>query len=256
MDYAYVTLATSRKYLKYAQYLQISLKRVKAKIPLIIMITQNLANEIEILRDFDNYIIIPYEKFSNKNQFCQRYDDTLCKFFCYTLTEFKKVCFLDSDLFLIQNIDYLFNEVKDFSFVSSMYRAGYCNREIVPRAGFMFLTPKEGKYEEIIKLVKEQSLQNLPMTDETILKYYLFPQMITFSWDKDCSTFESLNLRLNELIFIHGKWHYRLNIDPINLLYLTDDEILNLAISYWETRKYKKDYKSLLILKGSLNDLL
>ena len=119
------------------------------------MITQNLANEIEILRDFDNYIIIPYEKFSNKDKFCQRYDDNLCKFFCYTLTEFKKVCFLDSDLFLIQNIDDLFNEVKDFSFVSSMYRAGYCNREIVPRAGFMFLTPKEGKYEEIIKLVKE-----------------------------------------------------------------------------------------------------
>ena len=39
----------------------------------------------------------------------------------------------------MKNIDDLFDKVQDFSFVTAMYKANYCNGETVPRAGLIYL---------------------------------------------------------------------------------------------------------------------
>lgn len=102
--FAYVTLATTESFLYGAHLLDYSLKRVKSKYPLIIMVTENLT---EFLKEDCTYRLIPYYQFDNPTK---RYVDTINKLQCFNLTEFDKVFFIDADIFVIQNLDSIFIE--------------------------------------------------------------------------------------------------------------------------------------------------
>lgn len=111
--FAYATLATTKSFLYGAHLLDYSLKRVGSKYPLIIMVTENLR---EYLTEDCNYKIIPYYKFNNP---VERYVDTINKLQCFTLTEFDRVFFIDADIFVIENLDEIF-EKYDCEFLSGI----------------------------------------------------------------------------------------------------------------------------------------
>lgn len=112
-NYAYATLATTKSFLHGAHLLDYSLKRVQSKYPLIIMVTENLQ---EYLTEDCNYKIIPYYKFDNPEK---RYVDTINKLQCFTLTEFDRVFFIDADVFVIENLDEIFDKY-DCEFLSGI----------------------------------------------------------------------------------------------------------------------------------------
>ena len=43
------------------------------------------------------------------------WEDTLNKFHCFNLTEYDKVFFLDADIILFENLDYLFDKIEFIS---------------------------------------------------------------------------------------------------------------------------------------------
>lgn len=108
MNYAYITLVTQKKFLQGAKFLLSSLKRVNSKYPLYIIITDNIFFDIyqDIPEDM-NYLLVPYFYF--KNGTVPQYRDTINKLHIFNLN-FSKMLFLDSDLYILNNIDYLFDK--------------------------------------------------------------------------------------------------------------------------------------------------
>ena len=120
--FAYVTLATTESFLRGAHLLDYSLKRVKSKYPLIIMVTENLK---DYLVEDCNYKVIPYYKFDNPEK---RYVDTINKLQCFTLTDFDRVFFIDADIFVIENLDTIFEEY-DCEFLSGIRPFSMCAKD-------------------------------------------------------------------------------------------------------------------------------
>jgi len=120
VKYAFVTLIMyNPQYIYGALVMGHSLKLSKTKHELVCMITDDLYNYygkyIELV--YDRVIIIPYLEYKNhklysikqKEIYNEWYTIAYTKWQCLQLVEYKKICFLDSDLIILNNIDHLFN---------------------------------------------------------------------------------------------------------------------------------------------------
>lgn len=113
---AYVTLVATDDYAYGAIGLNESLKKVQSKYPLIILATDQISlNTLQLFNQFNiAYKIVPHLEF-NKQHPTKRYRLTRSKIQLLTLIEFDKVCFLDADVIVIKNFDFLFE--KDYFFL-------------------------------------------------------------------------------------------------------------------------------------------
>lgn len=86
------------------------------------------------------------------------HDITMNKFIVLTLSEYKKVIFLDADLVLLGSLDYLF-EAPFLRRNFYMATAGEA-----ANAGLFMVTPQEGDYQEVLNIIKAQkeSAKKLP----------------------------------------------------------------------------------------------
>lgn len=117
-NYAYMTLASSSAdYIKGVLCLQESLKRVGAKYPLIVLVTEDLAGSND-LQYVDNYKIIPYFTFKN---ITNRYEGTINKLQIFKENQYDKICFIDADVLVLKNIDYLFEKYEESDFTAKLY---------------------------------------------------------------------------------------------------------------------------------------
>ncbi len=110
---AWVTFADNEDYLKCACALGLSLFNNNSIYPLIIMIpigifSNDQLDKAKLLTNNKNIIFkeMPYLLFNSSRSL--DFNSTLNKFLTLTLTEFNKVCFIDSDILVKKNIDYLF----------------------------------------------------------------------------------------------------------------------------------------------------
>ena len=128
-NYAYVTLITHNDYMAPAMVLAHQWKAVQSKYPLYIMITSDITIKnqdiLEILGYkmimIDEFIPRNYLKIFNSSDIAWQTDrhgkqlnqigwvHTFNKIKVWELTQFDKVCFLDLDLFIIQNLDTVFD---------------------------------------------------------------------------------------------------------------------------------------------------
>ena len=209
MNYAYVTLATNEEYLYMAAYLQSSLRMVKSKYPLIVMITENLKNH-KLLVHFDKYEIIPHYQF--KYSKIERYKNTINKFYLYNFVEYDKLCFIDSDIVLFHNIDKYFDLAKDIEFVCPTYAPKrFKTEQYYPLNCVMLLTPQKSSFQMIIEQLNKTTEINFT-DDESVVRYLLYPNHFNNKqWDNKCNLFENLENNQQELkypIFIHSKVWY------------------------------------------------
>ena len=107
-DYAYTTLLASNDYVYGVLGLYYSWKLTNSKYDFILIVTDNITQENLSIIECANidYVIVPRYDFKNQNS---RYNITWNKFYIYTLTQYKKVCFIDADAILIENIDSVFD---------------------------------------------------------------------------------------------------------------------------------------------------
>ena len=106
-DYAYTTLLASNDYIYGVLGLYYSWKLTAPKYDFVLIITDNISKEnIDIVEQAGiSYTIVPRYDFKNKNS---KYNITWNKFYIYSLTNYKKVLFIDADAILIENIDHVF----------------------------------------------------------------------------------------------------------------------------------------------------
>ena len=225
--YAYVSLATTKEYLTAAIFLQLSLKRVKTKYPLILMITENLKFEHD-LDKFDIVKIIPNNSYFNTDEKCIRFNDTINKFYCLEFVNYQKLLFLDADVFILQNIDDLFDKSKNHQFIFSLYKAHYLNNQILPDGSFMMLTPQKDLFSAMTKYSHNCELNKI-ITDEVLAVEFLY---------KNSNTFENLKLNYSSSIYFHFHWQNDYD-NSFNWEKLTYDELIDIFAEILMSSNFK-----------------
>ena len=128
------------------------------------MVTDNLQEEIseQEKKEF-NLKFIPYYKFIRE---CSLFQDTINKFQVFDLIEYDKVFFLDADIFIKENIDYIFDLLKDVEFFAE-------KDEINKRygGGAVLFTPEAGKFQTFLNEYDKEKIY----TDELGLIGYFYP---------------------------------------------------------------------------------
>lgn len=107
--YAWTTLLTTTDYLQSVLLLNASLKRVGSKYPLVIIVSDDIAMEVIPHLEVKNclYYIVPnLQRMYTERLFSI---DMLMKFYSFELTEYDKVCYLDGDILVLKNCDFVFN---------------------------------------------------------------------------------------------------------------------------------------------------
>lgn len=207
---------------------------MNSKYPLIILIDKKLL-KCKLIEDVEHYKIIDVVNFPVTENIV-RYKFTLNKFHIFNLTEYDKILFLDADMFIFTNIDYIFEKAQEYDCIYSNYLTKRYNADtILPRGGFFICTPKEGFFENLINSDDFKNL--LHYDDEHVLKEICFPKWKTI-------TFEEIYL-LDETmpLYFHGRWSYHFNYKDIikmsdeDILTFFKEEVTKMAILYLRMKK-------------------
>lgn len=105
--YCWTTLLGTDDFIWGVIGLDLSLKKVESDYPLIVMAISSLKDEtFELMNQMGIYYVrIPEIEFNGADY----YKCTINKFWAWAFTNFDKVCFIDADSVVIQNIDFFFN---------------------------------------------------------------------------------------------------------------------------------------------------
>ena len=189
--FGYVTLATTKEYLRGALFLHYSLKAVKSKYPLVVLITEDLKNE-KCLKEFDKYKIIKYYQFKKENCY-PRFIDTINKFHVFKLFEYNKMVFIDADIYILYNIDFLLDNYNDYEFLCTKYKPYRIDEDFLPLGDLFLFTPNKKSLSQILSQINTVPLKMLD--DEIVIKYILYPQyFIEENYNNKVNIFNNLNL--------------------------------------------------------------
>lgn len=114
---AYITVLSSEEYLIGVLCLNQSLKNVKSKYPLVVLVNDKISEQAKKVLKENNIEMIDAKSFKlpdwiiekNKTKHAN-WSNTFDKLSIFELTEFDKLVFLDSDMFVRNNIDELFEK--------------------------------------------------------------------------------------------------------------------------------------------------
>lgn len=198
------------------------------------MIPEELKEHKDI-KFFDDFITIPLTTFFYKNRKVERYKNTINKFYAYNLIDYNGLIFIDADIFLLKNIDDMFDLQTKSKLVVSTYSPKRVAKQTYPLNGVMLLTPEIGKYDSIVNF----SRQIASVTDDESLIYNLHLDAFNNkNWSNEINTFENLHYNKG-LIFIHANnlgFHYylikkyKLNAENLHLLLKDKEEDFSLLI--------------------------
>jgi lipopolysaccharide biosynthesis glycosyltransferase len=114
---AFVSLVMKNpEYVVGAMVMAHSLRMTQTKHKLVCMLTIDLYDEWkDILKQvYDEVILTPYIKYKSGNLFSKKQnqiydwkDISYTKWYCLSLSQYRKICFLDADLVIVKNIDHL-----------------------------------------------------------------------------------------------------------------------------------------------------
>ena len=118
--YLYTTLVTNEKFLNGLLYFYKFWKRTNSKYEFIAMVTNNLTEEQLKKINHIPYKIIQYYTIKN-DEYHARYSDTINKIQIFDFIEYDRICFINTDIILFENLDYLLENFDDnFEFCSSL----------------------------------------------------------------------------------------------------------------------------------------
>ena len=172
--YTYVTLLGTDDYLLGTLCLWKSLCNVNSKYPLLVLCSQNIStNILSILEKMKiQYRVLGEQIITNhKNEGkYARWSFTFDKLQIFNLIEYEKIVFLDSDMFVVKNIDCLFNAQHMSAVVADIYDQPEC-KEL--NSGLMVVVPSEREYKELISVLHSKVIKKLPMCgDQDIIRQY------------------------------------------------------------------------------------
>lgn len=179
MKYSYITLLNDERYLLGTLCLNESLKNVKSKYPLVVAVTDNITKDIiKVLKNNDIDILeikkveIPQEiKEKNNKGIFSHWNNTFDKLRIFELTRFDKLVFLDSDMFIRNNIDCLF-EKENFSAVIDRREPDVKKDWVKLTSGMMVIEPEDKILDKFKSVMENIGSKRESFGDQDILQEY------------------------------------------------------------------------------------
>lgn len=178
---AYITVLSSDEYLIGVLCLNQSLKDAKSKYPLVVLVNDKISekakkvleeNEIETI-NAKSFVLPDWIVEKNRTSHAN-WSNTFDKLSIFELTEFDKLVFLDSDMFVRNNIDELF-EKPDMSATVDRNDTVLVKKNYQKiTSGMLVLEPKLGMISEFLSIINDESIKNkyTSIGDQDIIQLY------------------------------------------------------------------------------------
>ena len=112
----YMTLVTELKYVPCVKNCNALMKYYNSQFPYIALVPEDSIDLQNQLAKADiQYIPIKIDKFGSDTRICPLFADTINKFQIFNFAEYEKICFIDADIIIRANIDYLFDKLQNKS---------------------------------------------------------------------------------------------------------------------------------------------
>lgn len=185
---AYVTVLSTNEYLVGVLALNESLKNVKSKYKLVTLVNKSISefskeilkmNDIEILKvetfELPKWII------DGNNKRHSNWNYTFDKLSIFELTQYDKIVFLDSDMFIRNNIDELFDKPSISATVDR------CDTVLVKESyqkltsGLMVIKPEKNVISKFVNIIRNENIREKykSIGDQDIIQLYVS------DWDKN-----------------------------------------------------------------------
>ncbi len=179
---AYITLLSKESYFEGVLILNRSLLAVKAKYPLYCVVSMSVGKKWERDLEKEGISCIRLSKtainsaVNPEGRGSSHWNFTFDKLLIWGLTQFEKIVFLDSDMFIVKNIDHLF-EREPFSAVvaGSLYPGNRHWKEL--NSGIMVIVPNVKIRDQLLKNISLEieagKAENRMIGDQDVIKRYL-----------------------------------------------------------------------------------
>lgn len=227
MKNAYITLLSTNNYIYGCIGLMYSWKKTNPKYPFYCVVTENITEEnIRILTEIGYHVLreplyIPksywtilksYEEtgnyatpigYSTADLTKNGWQYGWSKLHIFKYTQFDKLLYIDSDTYVVQNIDYLF-DYPEWSSVCEWENPKYGSFRL--HSGFMLIHPDEKTYNDLLQLAEDNPLIIHPSVNEYQLSNdYDLINLYLGKWNEDigyclppCTFFDSLRFNTDE----------------------------------------------------------
>jgi len=182
-NYAYITISTGKSYLLGIMAMYLSLKQTGTKIPLYAMLPRDLVKEEEKLCEqlkenginiieYNNSVSIPQQLIdNNENHGDRRFSHTFDKLLVFEQTQFDKIVYLDADIYILHNLDHLFQLPHMSAMIAGKSYPG--NEDWVDlTSGIMTIVPEQGLSAKFEKLIPDVIRTKGICGDQDILQAY------------------------------------------------------------------------------------
>lgn len=177
-NYSYITVLSTEKYLEGALALAESLKRTKTKYPLSILITDNISKQVEEKLINYNFKVIRKSKINvpdsikmkNEQGKFSHWTHTFDKLLLFELTEFDKLVYLDSDMYVRKNIDELFERKNMSATIDRRYGPIISEDWKKLTSGLMVIEPKKDVVYKFLELIANIGDKKAQIGDQDILQ--------------------------------------------------------------------------------------
>ena len=164
----YVCVLSTDNYLDGVLVLNENLKFLKSKYSLLCLINENISREtIEVLDYFEiEYKVMKSVKYINHNETNDYWMYTFDKLNVFSLNEYEKVVYLDSDLLILENLDHLFEtQVPSMSLDLPWHTKKY-------NTGIMVIKPNKDDYQKLKYNALKSDIQGRTISDQDIINEY------------------------------------------------------------------------------------
>jgi glycogenin len=171
---AYVTLLSTPDYLPGIEVLAASLRRVRSRHPLFIVVTDRIDSSTCAIAERYASGLIRVSHIENpvRSEDYPHWNNTYSKLQIFGLTQFEKIVFLDADMMVCTNIDDLF-ERPHFSGVNSGGDLPWHKDWLAINTGLLVIEPSSAEYAKMISLVGQ--LDTYDHGDQAFINVY-FPE--------------------------------------------------------------------------------
>lgn len=174
----YLAVCTSADYLEGLLALHASLRRVRSRYPLTVLLTPSLPTRVDrVLEGFGLRVLRTERLLDVPDEILRRnravgslnWSNTFEKLRAFELTEFDKIVYLDSDMVVLRNIDELFERPHLSAVVAGKHFPGNEDWELL-NSGCMVIAPRAGALERLWAAIPDALRQRNAIGDQDLLQ--------------------------------------------------------------------------------------
>lgn len=239
----------NNEYFLGALMLGFTLHKIKSPYDKLLMVTPDVPeNQRNILKDFFIIKEVPYLYINDKNfaEENSRFKEVFTKLFLFKLTQYKKIIILDLDMFILHNMDHLF----DLPAPAAKYRDRRIKLktgEKIPsnlikikdgrvfngiNAGLMLLEPSEKEFNEIFRELETELPYKLKSPEQDYLSYRYRNKWTNIDARYNCQfTIKEEMYPTNYTVHDIYNLHYSWILNPWELVNINKDKVMTILIN-------------------------